>query len=222
MSHVSHLSRTIGHRQVGTPGLEEAEAYLRKEAEKIAGVCEVTGTCEAKVSVSTVSGAFQSNKTGSPLYLSYAGLRNVLLTISPKGSEAKDKALLVNAHFDSALGSPGAADCASCVAVALESARALASSPDPPKVAIRSAGLGRLLLCPPGQPDRLLVALRAHDDQRGGFDEAQRVHLCPVGLLLGRLGCGQESPIRLQEPRRRTRLRPPGLGPPHRSALRLR
>ena len=136
MSHVSHLSRTIGHRQVGTPGLEEAEAYLRKEAEKIAGVCEVTGTCEAKVSVSTVSGAFQYNKTGSPLYLSYAGLRNVLLTISPKGSEAKDKALLVNAHFDSALGSPGAADCASCVAVALESARALAASPDPPKVAV--------------------------------------------------------------------------------------
>ena len=36
--------------------------------------------------------------------------------------------MLINAHYDSTLGSPGASDCASCVGVAVEVVRALLSS----------------------------------------------------------------------------------------------
>ena len=118
--------------------MELAESYVLSECLKIKSLCESLGTCVAEVTEETVSGAFQYNKTGTPLYLSYSGLRNVLRTLRPaetdphyagdggKGADAPRRALLVNSYVDSALSSPGAADCASCVAVGLESARVLA------------------------------------------------------------------------------------------------
>ena len=39
--------------------------------------------------------------------------------------DAAVKAVLINGHFDTTLGSPGAADCASCVGIMLEALRAL-------------------------------------------------------------------------------------------------
>lgn len=127
--------------QVGTYGLVRAEEYLLEESLKVKRMCKELGTCVAEVTEDTVSGAFQYNKTGEPLYLSYSGLKNILLTLYPKGSDlwggnhSDHRALLLNAHFDSAMSSPGAADCASCVGVALESARALAASGPTGKVA---------------------------------------------------------------------------------------
>ncbi|KAF8390630.1 hypothetical protein HHK36_025157 [Tetracentron sinense] len=41
--------------------------------------------------------------------------------ISPSGSQDTDPSLLVNGHFDSPLGSPGAGDCASCVDLVCQS-----------------------------------------------------------------------------------------------------
>jgi len=58
----------------------------------------------------------------------YNNLTNVVLTVHAKKGGAKKGALLINAHYDSTLGSPGASDCASCVGVAVEVVRALLSS----------------------------------------------------------------------------------------------
>ncbi|MCO5554640.1 hypothetical protein L7F22_008173 [Adiantum nelumboides] len=43
--------------------------------------------------------------------------------ISPAVADEDAPAVLVNGHFDSAIGSPGAGDCASCVATMLEAVR---------------------------------------------------------------------------------------------------
>lgn len=40
------------------------------------------------------------------------------------------KAVLINAHYDSPMGSPGASDCASCVGIALEIARTIVANPN--------------------------------------------------------------------------------------------
>lgn len=56
----------------------------------------------------------------------YNNLSNVVLRVAPRSTPGSTApAVLVNAHFDSVLGSPGASDAASCVAVALEMARAM-------------------------------------------------------------------------------------------------
>uniref|UniRef100_M8AUS0 Endoplasmic reticulum metallopeptidase 1 n=1 Tax=Aegilops tauschii TaxID=37682 RepID=M8AUS0_AEGTA len=48
--------------------------------------------------------------------------------ISSNVSEEDEPSLLVNGHFDSPLGSPGAADCGSCVASMLELSRLMLES----------------------------------------------------------------------------------------------
>ncbi|KAH6555197.1 hypothetical protein KP509_1Z274600 [Ceratopteris richardii] len=48
--------------------------------------------------------------------------------ISSVGADEDSPAVLVNGHFDSAIGSPGAGDCASCVATMLEAVRLIIDS----------------------------------------------------------------------------------------------
>lgn len=62
---------------------------------------------------------------GFPIANVYNNLTNVVMTIEHKNHDRQGKKLLVNAHYDATLGSPGASDCASCVGVAVEVARAL-------------------------------------------------------------------------------------------------
>ena len=69
---------------------------------------------------------------GFPIANVYNNLTNVIMTIEPKRTKRTKgrkketaKKLLVNAHYDATLGSPGASDCASCVGVGVEVARAL-------------------------------------------------------------------------------------------------
>jgi Zn-dependent M28 family amino/carboxypeptidase len=59
------------------------------------------------------------------LYKTYVGLSNIVLRISAGTPESKEHAVLVNAHLDSTLPSPGAADDALPVGVMLECARVL-------------------------------------------------------------------------------------------------
>ncbi|EMS58760.1 Endoplasmic reticulum metallopeptidase 1 [Triticum urartu] len=53
---------------------------------------------------------------------------NMLSDIFHKNCEEDEPSLLVNGHFDSPLGSPGAADCGSCVASMLELSRLMLES----------------------------------------------------------------------------------------------
>jgi len=63
------------------------------------------------------------------LYKTYVNLSNIILRISDGTERSKADTVLVNAHLDSTLPSPGAADDALPVGVMLECARTLIETP---------------------------------------------------------------------------------------------
>eukprot|EP00891_Asterochloris_glomerata_P008243 jgi/Astpho2/8243/gw1.00122.200.1_t len=66
----------------------------------------------------------------APLINAYQNLSNVMLRVQPRGwQSAVNDTLLLNAHYDSPIGSTGASDCASCVATLLELARVVVQNP---------------------------------------------------------------------------------------------
>ena len=104
----------------------KASDYLLDQLEQIQALAEKTrDDLNVEVEVQTVSGSYHLDLFMTPVYLTYSGLDNLLLRITPDGVDKTAGALLVNAHFDTAIGSPGAADCASCTAIAIETARAI-------------------------------------------------------------------------------------------------
>uniref|UniRef100_A0A0E0IUH1 Uncharacterized protein n=1 Tax=Oryza nivara TaxID=4536 RepID=A0A0E0IUH1_ORYNI len=88
LHHLRRLSVDIPGRQEGSPGLEAAARYIKGQLEELAA--RAGPEYRIEVEESLVSGSF-----------SMRFLRH------------RDLAFLVNGHFDSPLGSPGAADCAS-------------------------------------------------------------------------------------------------------------
>jgi Zn-dependent M28 family amino/carboxypeptidase len=66
---------------------------------------------------------------GKRLYKTYADLTNIVIRVSDGTPEGKTHAVLVNAHLDSTLPSPGAADDALAVGVMLECLRVLTHTP---------------------------------------------------------------------------------------------
>jgi Zn-dependent M28 family amino/carboxypeptidase len=66
---------------------------------------------------------------GKRLYKTYADLTNIVIRVSDGTSEGKKHAVLVSAHLDSTLPSPGAADDALSVGVMLDCIRVLTHSP---------------------------------------------------------------------------------------------
>ena len=62
------------------------------------------------------------------IYKSYQNLTNILFRISNSRPESKSLGLLLNAHLDSTLPTPGAADDALSVAICFETARVLIES----------------------------------------------------------------------------------------------
>jgi hypothetical protein len=63
------------------------------------------------------------------LYKTYIGLTNIIVQISDGTPEGKAHSVLVNAHLDSALPSPGAADDAMPVGVMMECMHVSLSAP---------------------------------------------------------------------------------------------
>jgi len=66
---------------------------------------------------------------GKRLYKTYTDLTNIVIRVSDGTSAGKEHAVLVNAHLDSTLPSPGAADDALSVGVMLECIRVLTHTP---------------------------------------------------------------------------------------------
>jgi Zn-dependent M28 family amino/carboxypeptidase len=64
------------------------------------------------------------------LYKTYVDLTNIVVRISDGTPEGKAHSVLVNAHLDSTLPSPGAADDAVSVGIMLECMRVLVGTPD--------------------------------------------------------------------------------------------
>ena len=129
MAHVRELADEIGGRQVGTNGVREAARYLLGNLRDIERVArETRDDLDVEIAVDSVSGSYHLDLFLTPMYLTYANLENVMLKVTPKSAERSGSALLVNAHFDSAIASPGAADCAACTAIAVEVARTIVSN----------------------------------------------------------------------------------------------
>ncbi|MEW5931097.1 MAG: M28 family metallopeptidase [Gemmatimonadota bacterium] len=113
---LQRLAGDIGRRVIGTPGRDEAAAYLAATLAAIPGVeVQVQDHADAEPAL------------WRPGTLELRRTRNVLARI--RGDSAT--AVLVSAHYDSPPESPGAGDNAVSVATAVEVARALAAGPRP-------------------------------------------------------------------------------------------
>ncbi|KAL8532661.1 hypothetical protein ACS0TY_009028 [Phlomoides rotata] len=86
----------------GSPGLRQAAAYIKKQLELIKERADSKFRIEIEETV--VNGSFN-------------------MMISSIDSQDSDPSVLLNGHFDTQPGSPGAGDCGSCVASLLELAR---------------------------------------------------------------------------------------------------
>ncbi|KAL4547458.1 hypothetical protein Ndes2526B_g06708 [Nannochloris sp. 'desiccata'] len=130
----SYLADTIGYRQVGTPGDEKAAKYLFSQAKRIAiNARQHRPDLQVIVEKELISGALSKQHAfGFEISNVYNGLTNIVLRIAPKNEEINEsdrpRSVLVNAHYDSVIGSPGASDAASCVGIALEMARTIVAN----------------------------------------------------------------------------------------------
>ncbi|XP_058103302.1 uncharacterized protein LOC131246870 isoform X1 [Magnolia sinica] len=126
VKHVRKLAKEIDGRQEGRPGLNEAARYIKMQLELLA---ERAGSnIRVEVDETHVDGSFNMIFLGHGISFGYRNHTNLALRISSTESKDTDPSVLVNGHFDSPLGSPGAGDCASCVASMLEIARVMVDS----------------------------------------------------------------------------------------------
>ncbi|KAG1676079.1 hypothetical protein FOA52_014944 [Chlamydomonas sp. UWO 241] len=132
MAHVVHLTKVVGDRQVSTPGLDTATEYMLTQARRLQAMAASRADVTVEVHRETVSGEAGMDFVKINLTNVYRGLDNVALVIRPTASAGSPgspgpKALLISAHYDSAVCSRGAADDASQVGVMLETARSFLS-----------------------------------------------------------------------------------------------
>uniref|UniRef100_A0A5B6ZB01 Putative endoplasmic reticulum metallopeptidase 1 n=1 Tax=Davidia involucrata TaxID=16924 RepID=A0A5B6ZB01_DAVIN len=121
VEHVRVLSEEIDGRQEGRHGLKEAAQYIKTQLEIIK---ERAGSnLRIEIEETTVNGSFNMMFLGHSISFWYRNHTNIVMRISSVDSQDTDPSVLVNGHFDSPLGSPGAGDCGSCVASMLEIAR---------------------------------------------------------------------------------------------------
>ncbi|OMO88172.1 Peptidase M28 [Corchorus olitorius] len=117
IEHVRVLSEEID----GRPGLKEAARYIKAQLEMMKERAGPNFRIEIEEDV--VGGSFNMMFLGHSISLGYRNHTNIVMRISSNNSQDTDPSVLMNAHFDSTLDSPGAGDCGSCVASILEIAR---------------------------------------------------------------------------------------------------
>ena len=155
-----YLSEDIGYRIVGTREHSLADKWMVEAAEQVKQNCQrivkKTGrklecevwrqegngshrykywTCIPSIQDLIID--FRFDMMGKRIYKSYVNLSNIVVRISDGTPEGKEHAVLFNAHLDSTLPSPGAADDALSVGIMLDCMRVLIETPDwSPKHAI--------------------------------------------------------------------------------------
>lgn len=121
MKHIWHLAHEIGIRQEGSVGLIQAANYLKSELETYKK--RSSSNIRVEIDETFVNGSFNMIFLKHSIALAYRNHTNIAIRISAAVTDEDAPAVLVNGHFDSAIGSPGAGDCASCVAAMLEAVR---------------------------------------------------------------------------------------------------
>jgi hypothetical protein len=131
LAHARALADDIGVRVVGTAGVEAAERYVAAAARDLASRARATRPdLDVDFLVHRPTGSFRLNFLNHDIANAYTNLTNVAVRVraraaAGKNLETRNSAVLLNAHFDTTLGSPGGADCASCVGILLEQLRVL-------------------------------------------------------------------------------------------------
>ncbi|TFK48370.1 hypothetical protein OE88DRAFT_1684387 [Heliocybe sulcata] len=131
LSYAKHLSEDIGYRTVGTREHALGDAWIVQEAKELDEICrkakerDPSRNLECEWWWQQGSGSHRFDMMNKRLYKTYVNLTNTVFRISNGTPASKEHAILVNAHVDSTLPSPGAADDAISVGVMLECARVL-------------------------------------------------------------------------------------------------
>ncbi|XP_071690909.1 uncharacterized protein [Rutidosis leptorrhynchoides] len=121
IEHVRVLAHEIDGRQEGRQGLHDAAKYIRTQLETLKD--RAGSNVRVEIEESIVNGSFNMMFLGHSLSLGYRNHTNIVMRVSSLESKDTEASVLLNAHFDSPVGSPGASDCGSCVASILELAR---------------------------------------------------------------------------------------------------
>lgn len=120
---------------MGTREHADGDEWMLQQAYELQRLCESVvrnepgRLLECEVWRQVGSGSHRFDILGKRLYKTYANLTNIVVRISDGTGQGKMHALLVNAHLDSTLPSPGAADDALAVGALLEAARTLVLTP---------------------------------------------------------------------------------------------
>lgn len=118
----------LGVRHVGNPANEiHAKNLIINKVESIRE--KASADVEIEISVQHPSGSFYIDFLGGITHI-YQNVTNIVVRLSTKGSD-RSHAFLVNAHYDSALGTVAASDDAVSCGIMLEAIRCLSSDPAP-------------------------------------------------------------------------------------------
>ncbi|MBW0475805.1 hypothetical protein O181_015520 [Austropuccinia psidii MF-1] len=130
--HIHHLAHTIGHRIVGSKELNDSFDYCWDILQSLRAQSELLPHSKLiEIFLQTDDGAHLFKFMGKPVWKKYIQLSNLVVHVSdPSLPQSKHNAILVNAHLDSTLSSPGAADDAAGIAIMLEIIRVIIHSPN--------------------------------------------------------------------------------------------
>ncbi|KAG0205995.1 hypothetical protein BGX28_002497 [Mortierella sp. GBA30] len=133
---VRHLSEDIGYRVVGTAQDQETQAYLIREIKALKDQAQrervTTAIPQFETWIQIADGSHKFDFMSKVVMKMYTNMTNIVVRLSC-GPECDKNAILLNAHYDTTLGSPGAADDALPVGVMLELIRILSQQPAPKK-----------------------------------------------------------------------------------------
>lgn len=125
---IEKLSVDIGYRIVGTREHVRAEEWLLDELRKYEGTHYLgaeAGNVQVEIWQQIGDGAHRFDFISSTVWKKYYSMSNVVVRISDGTDESKENSVLVNAHLDSTLPSPGAADDGVGVGIMMELLRIL-------------------------------------------------------------------------------------------------
>ncbi|WVQ67426.1 uncharacterized protein L199_005623 [Kwoniella botswanensis] len=132
LGHIDSLEN-IGYRTVGTSEAVKGEEYVLGEVRKIVSRCEEGDVLNCEWWVQQGSGFHSFDILDHEVLKAYNGITNIILKLSAKNPPSYNEtakrpekdAVLLGAHMDSTLPSPGAADDGMGVGVMLDLARVL-------------------------------------------------------------------------------------------------
>lgn len=118
-------------RWVGSLALEESLQYVQSELLVLKPIAERNGLELEVEFFRSGEGSYVIDLAGIELIMAYSNASSIVARLRPAHlpADTKERALLINAHVDSAVGSPGASDNVVGVGVGIEVARCIASSP---------------------------------------------------------------------------------------------